>query len=211
MKSIKIILIAIPIIFLLANCKKEKKEIVYFSEQGVFTDNRDNKVYKWVKIGKQTWMAENLRYFSSGVKKYKLPIDSVRYGFLYWRDSVLCSCPKGWHLPDEKEWMQLINYVGGTKIAGCYLKESGIENWYGPDIGATNNTTFTALPGGYYEHFRYFSYGFVDINTGCYFWVKGQDNYYYYFVKIDYNSQSATLLKYYPDKMYCFSIRCVKD
>jgi uncharacterized protein (TIGR02145 family) len=57
-------------------------------------------------------------------------------------------CPKGWYLPSDAEWTELTDYLGGTSVAGEKLKETGTTHWYSPNAGATNETGFTALPGG---------------------------------------------------------------
>jgi uncharacterized protein (TIGR02145 family) len=57
-------------------------------------------------------------------------------------------CPTGWHVPAEAEWDALITYLGGIFIAGGKLKEIDTIYWNAPNIGATNETGFTALPGG---------------------------------------------------------------
>ena len=58
-------------------------------------------------------------------------------------------CPTGWHLPSDAEWTELTDYLGGTSTAGGKLKEKGMTHWMTPNTGATNETGFTALPGGF--------------------------------------------------------------
>lgn len=72
------------------------------------------------------------------------------YGALYNWEAVNTNklCPLGWHVPTDVEWTTLTNYLGGESIAGGKLKEAGITHWNDPNTGATNETIFTALPGG---------------------------------------------------------------
>src|SRR5574344_1416783 len=58
-------------------------------------------------------------------------------------------CPTGWHLPSDAEWTVLTDYLGGESVAGGKLNETGTTHWNSPNTGATNETGFTALPGGY--------------------------------------------------------------
>jgi uncharacterized protein (TIGR02145 family) len=58
------------------------------------------------------------------------------------------ACPTGWHLPSNAEWTQLTTYLGGDSIAGGKLKAAGTIHWGSPNTSATNETGFTALPGG---------------------------------------------------------------
>src|SRR5690554_2911560 len=66
-------------------------------------------------------------------------------------------CPTAWHLPSHAEWTELTDSLGGTSDAGGKLKETGTTHWNSPNTSATNETGFTALPGGY----RY-GYGTFD-------------------------------------------------
>ena len=61
-------------------------------------------------------------------------------------------CPTGWHLPTDAEWTTLTDYLGGVDVAGGRMKsigaiEAGTGLWVTP-TGATNESGFTALPGG---------------------------------------------------------------
>jgi len=112
-----------------------------------FKDERDNKFYKWVKIGKQVWMAENLNYETRYSVCYN---DSTaycdKYGRLYNWDATGTACPSGWHLPNGEEWDILIAAVGGGK----FLKStSGWNDYNGKSGNGEDKYGFSALPGGY--------------------------------------------------------------
>jgi len=72
------------------------------------------------------------------------------YGALYNAYAVKTGklCPQGWHVPSETEWTALVNYLGGQSVAGGKLKETGTAHWVSPNVGATNEVGFLALPGG---------------------------------------------------------------
>ncbi len=123
------------------------------NKTGTFTDSRDNHVYKWVKIGDQTWMAENLAYKPSSGKywAYDNNQNNVRtYGYLYDWETAKTIAPTGWHLPSQTEWETLVNSLGGKNKAYTKLLESGTQHWGTPN-NATNESGFTALPGGYFD------------------------------------------------------------
>jgi uncharacterized protein (TIGR02145 family) len=115
-------------------------------------------------------------------------------------------CPTGYHVPSDAEWTTLINLLGGESIAGSMLKETGTTHWLSPNTGATNNTGFTALPGGYCDpeggHYFITINGFywssTEYSTGEAFSRIMSYNY-YYAVKGSYN------------KRYGYSIRCIRD
>lgn len=79
-------------------------------------------------------------------------------------------CPEGWHLPSDAEWLELINYLGSN--AGGKLKEAGTSHWQSPNEGASNESGFTALPGGC----RYQDGNFDAIGTKGTWWTSTESN-----------------------------------
>lgn len=134
----------------------------------------DSNNYSTVQIGTQVWMAENLN-----TTKYRDgssipdvtdnftwlnlvtgaccdygndPSNAVIYGKLYNYyvvEDPRNICPAGWHVPTMDEWTTLIDYLGGVNVASGKLRESGTVHWESPNQGATNESGFTALPGGF--------------------------------------------------------------
>ena len=127
-----------------------------------YTDKRDGKVYKIVKIGRQVWFAENLNYAAEGSGCYRNSEDDcAKYGRLYGWPAALKACPVGWHLSTNKEWDTLVDYIGGRRTAGTKLKSTSGWNDYKEKSGnGTDEYGFSALPGG-----NGFS-GFVFSKTG---------------------------------------------
>ncbi len=89
-----------------------------------FTDIRDNHVYHYVKIGAQSWMAENLRVnLPAGSWSYNNDsVNEKKFGRLYSWKAAQTACPKGWHLPSDKEWNVLIQSLGGSNLAGLKMQ-----------------------------------------------------------------------------------------
>jgi uncharacterized protein (TIGR02145 family) len=115
-------------------------------------------------------------------------------------------CPVGWHLPSDAEWTQLTDYLGGKDVAGGKMKEIGTSHWDSPNTGATNESGFTALPGG----FRY-SNGTFDYIGGYGYWWSATDygTNYAWSRSMDYDNSNVSRL--YDNKEYGFSVRCVMD
>jgi len=122
--------------------------IAAFAQQkGTFTDSRDKKTYKTVKIGEQVWMAENLNYEASDSKCYdNKPDNCAKYGRLYSWETAKSACPTGWHLPLKAEWEALVTTAGGENTAGKNLKATSGWNENG---NGTDKFGFSALPGGF--------------------------------------------------------------
>jgi uncharacterized protein (TIGR02145 family) len=172
-----------------------------------FTDARDGKKYKTVKIGTQTWMAENLAYkVDSGCWAYDNKDSNVAiYGYLYDWETAKKVCPKGWHLPSNEEWRTLIYNLGGNKIAGGKMKEAGEDYWHNPNTGATNSSGFNALPAGYrYLDGSFDTMGFYTIYRSS----KEKDDKRACIRGLSYGNAIVTKKNY--DKRGGFSVRCIK-
>ncbi len=184
----------------------------YWSETGDFMDERDQTSYKWIKIGDQIWMAENLRYEPIG---YNNQEDIEKYGGLYPLSSSIC--PAGWHIPSNKEWQELIIYLGGANAAGGHLKQDGIMNWQEPNSGATNYSKFNALPGGRVRSEDPNVLNAESIGNSAFFWSSGGSDDFYTGNKVNYivlNNDLQGVSFRYENPTYPFnymSIRCVKD
>jgi uncharacterized protein (TIGR02145 family) len=196
--------------------EKQKKEMELEKQKVLrntiyLTDSRDGKKYRAVKIGNQTWMAENLNYqTSSGSWCYENNNSNCsKYGRFYDWNTAKSACPAGWHLPTRQEWGELAVAAGGTGtngtggLAGKNLKAT--TGWSSNGNG-TDIYGFSALPGGY----RYSDGGFYNAGYGGYWWTAteigssdacSRSMYYYY----------DDVYEYSNSKGYGFSVRCLGD
>ncbi|RQV93692.1 MAG: hypothetical protein EH224_11915, partial [Calditrichaeota bacterium] len=200
------------------------------NEKGKVTDI-DGNIYIVTKIGDQWWMAENLKvtHYSNGDSipnvtdnsewgglttgaycNYNNDSTNVpTYGRLYnWYavDDSRNIAPAGWHVPTDSEWQIMVEYLGGSTVAGGKLKESGTTHWFSPNTGATNESGFSALPGGYLNS----DDTFLDMGYYGHWWSSD-----------DYSSSGAwkrllnyigsDLGRYKDDKRHGFSVLCVRD
>jgi len=118
----------------------KRKNVMVRKQKDVFTDPRDGKVYKTVKIEKQVWFAENLNWEGTGVWYGNKKSNGQKYGRLYTWEEAMVAVPPGWHLPTDEEWQELVNFA--SEDAGTKLKSKA---WAG-----TDDFWFSALPGGYH-------------------------------------------------------------
>jgi uncharacterized protein (TIGR02145 family) len=174
-----------------------------------FCDTRDNKIYKFAKIGEQVWMAENLNYAAEGSICYEnKPENCDKYGRLYNWNIARSVCTSGWHLPTNEEWSALIKVAGGGKTAGKHLKAKSGWNKSGNGL---DRYGFSALPGGYRENSGKFS-SFNDIGKNGNWWSIYEDD------SWDSGEVFIKGVGYGLDGSYMdmaeengFSIRCIKD
>jgi uncharacterized protein (TIGR02145 family) len=198
---------------------------------GSFVDPRDGYEYSVVLIGDQLWMAENLRatkyndgtdiplvenkadwdaLSTPGYCWYNNDYDTYGsiYGALYNWYVVETGklSPIGWHVSTDAEWTILTTYLGGEDVAGGKLKETGTAHWLSPNVGATNEYGFTALP----ADARYYIGDYHFLGIYAHWWTSSEfdeDQAWLHYLINDYSG----IIRIHPNKHYGVSVRCVKD
>jgi uncharacterized protein (TIGR02145 family) len=198
---------------------------------GTLTD-QDGNTYKTITIGTQTWMAENLRTtkYNDGTAIPNITgagewaalttgaycnynnttgNDTIAtYGRLYNWYAINTGklAPEGWHVPTNAEWTTLTDYLGGTSGAVGKLKETGTTHWSNPNIGATNESGFTALPGGH----RYVNGSFESVGSyGCW-WSSTEGGKDFAYGRYVFCSDSS-LISDYVNQELGRCVRCLRD
>lgn len=116
-------------------------------------------------------------------------------------------CPDGWHIPTDDEWGDLVDYLGGSSVAGGKMKETGTTHWTPPNTGATNESGFTALPGGYRD---YSSFSFIYLTGSANFWSSSEYGIPGALIRrLTFNSDNVHQGPNY--RTSGFSVRCLKD
>jgi uncharacterized protein (TIGR02145 family) len=216
----------------------------------------DHHYYGIVKIGTQIWMAENLNTGvqisnlapatnNKNIEKYCYDDNKDNcsiYGGLYtWEemmdynasDNAITGttqgiCPVGWHIPTPTEWTNFVITIPDSAfLNGGKLKEKGTAHWNSPNTNATNESGFSALPGGVMIDFKYwdttkrFDYlgykGLFWASQALFFDIpgdptlgKGADFILYYDSSfIDSGLLDATETRL--TKNEAISVRCIKD
>ena len=125
--SIRTIPILILGLLLLNAChSKESLNNTVKPETGSFTDPRDDKIYKTVKIGDQWVLAENFAYKPDTGKYWAYDNEKSNieiYGYLYDWETAMNITPDGWHLPSRKEWFVLLKFLGAKRTTFHYLEK----------------------------------------------------------------------------------------
>jgi uncharacterized protein (TIGR02145 family) len=122
-------------------------------------------------------------------------------------------CPADWHIPTDAECTALADYLGGSSVAGGKMKstgtiEAGTGLWYAPNIGATNESGFTGLPGGFRLDYDGLFLGRDDLGR---FWSSSEYNGSIAARHYNLFSSIADVIEDYSNKMSGFSVRCLKD
>ncbi|MFH2144219.1 MAG: FISUMP domain-containing protein [Bacteroidota bacterium] len=188
----------------------------------------DNNHYSVVTIGTKTWMAENLKttkyndgdtipYGSGGnAPQYCWYSNNYNtygsiYGAMYnWfavdtlSNGMKNVCPVDWHVASYAEWTVLSNYLGGNNVSGGKLKETCSIYWDSPNVDATNESGFTALPGGFWDGM------FSSIHDSVHWWTSTKfSNGWAYDLSINDIDGDIYYEWWMIDSME--SVRCIKD
>jgi len=209
-------------------------------------------VYHWVQIGTQDWMVENLRttkyndgtpiqlvtgdhdwavldtatggaycYYNNDADTYKETYGAI-YNFAAVRTGKLA--PKGWRVPSREDWLTLMEYLGGTDVAGGKLKETDTipnagAHWNPPNTGATDEYGFKGLPGGFRYARADYDAIWAGINTHALYqttttydgWPdNGSYNGEWSYYAILWFDKAALNIPYWNKQAGC-SVKCVRD
>jgi uncharacterized protein (TIGR02145 family) len=191
----------------------------------------DGNVYHTISIGAQVWMTENLKTtkYNDGTEIPFIVAAAEAWhelnspGYCWYNDDVTHKettgalynwhalntgklCPKGWHIPTDKEWSTLAAFLGGETVAGGKMKAAGTAFWPYPNAGATNSSGFTAL----YSSFRGKS-GFIPSGNGTLlFWsstAHDDADAWAWYLRFD----NEAFGRNHGGKYHGFSVRCLKD
>jgi uncharacterized protein (TIGR02145 family) len=200
--------------------------------EGAGVNDIDGNQYRTIIIGGKEWMAENLKVsrFSDGSTIFNantisnqewvsliipgysdytgIPSISQNFGKLYNWFAVNDNrnlCPNGWHVATDIEWTDLVNLAGGSNIAGGKLKESGTSNWTAPNVGATNEFTFSVLPSGWRE-----GAGYYGLGSKSFFWSGSSQGAVSYWRR-EFENQTTIVLRVSSPPGDGFSVRCIKN
>ena len=184
-------------------------------EYGTFTDARDGKSYKTVKIGNLTWMAENLNFDNSATATGSIdssfcydgiPANCTKYGRLYQEYAATAVCPEGWRLPTASDWRDLTT-TAKSEFGDDNGSLRAVGEWedtiFGDNVTATNASGFSALPAGYRA-----KTGECDgEGKKAYFWGEDNMNHYAWILSNQYDMEKESIQRGY----FAYAVRCVKD
>lgn len=209
----------------------------YAEEQGSFIcgdtiTDIDGYVYSTVVIGNQCWMAENLKTTRDAAGNsitrycYNNNVSNCNwYGGLYNWETIMNGagssannpsgvqgiCPVGWHVPSDAEFSQLVDFLGGTLVAGGRMKSTRTTpdphpRWFSPNTGANNESNWSGLPGGLRDYYD----DFMDLEVTGFWWSATQSYSSSAWTRyLDY--MDSQVVRNSNDKLFHFSVRCLKE
>lgn len=227
------------------NNKTEEQEEKEVADLSNITDGDGNK-YDYIEIGEQIWLSENLKTtkYNDGTPIPEITENSEwqshsaaafcwydnnyedygqHYGALYNFTAASSGklCPRGWRVPTDKDWANLINYLDNNSnpdhwtesyFAGSAIKSTRTQNeydhprWSFPNIDATNSSEFSGLPGGY----RTTGGAFHFLGFYAYWWtscISEDDNPWYRYVTTNY----SIFFRFDEENAGGLSVRCIAN
>ncbi|MBN1952388.1 MAG: protein kinase [Bacteroidales bacterium] len=180
---------------------------------GSFPDQRDHEIYRWVRIGSQVWMAENLNYNISGSACY----DNHRelcdsFGRLYNWESASGACPEGWHLPSDDEWKELELFLGMSRTDADKSNERGSSqgkmlksrSGWSHNGSGSNESGFNAFPAG-----AFFNNISMSMGSFTAFWTSSPSGYSNAWLRALSGTNEISRVNYPKENR--FSVRCLKN
>ena len=185
-------------------------------------DSRDGKPYKTVKIGDQTWLAENLNYKTEYSYCYEeKEANCAKYGRLYVWYAAMEACPVGWHLPSKAELEELLKTIGSKQAMGkkrlywegAAKKLKSAKGWKkhkGKNGNGKDAFGFSALPAGSLRYHMDDSVSFSNKGTDAYFWSSTEyGEFCAYYMRLGNRNDNGSLPSF--SRLDGFSVRCLKD
>jgi uncharacterized protein (TIGR02145 family) len=186
---------------------------------GIFIDSRDNYQYKFIKIGSQVWMAENLQFAES---KSICPLFNKsscnECGRYYKYADALSACPEGWRLPSDDDWKELEIEMG------MLPKEADNYGWRGTNPGQSSklrrkgSSGFNLILCGKPVQSNFSKkkpkYINEDLNNNGYYWTSSEENFGHF-------ANNTALIRHFKGRASIerkealknnhFSVRCIKN
>lgn len=173
----------------------------------------DGNTYPTVKIGKQTWSAQNMRASrgKDGESLNYIASSDINMGYLYDWNSACKVCPQGWRLPKYSDFEELIAFYGGEGVAGekmkakdaiGFVKFSAIDEFkaYAAGVGHPDTRKINFRPVQVYDVAR------------AYFWTQTEEegnNANAWYLQLMTSFSEATMFANL--KTGYQSVRCVKE
>jgi uncharacterized protein (TIGR02145 family) len=175
----------------------ENLKVTHFSNGDSLPNVTDDTIWPYLTTGAYCEYDNDVVYITA-------------YGRLYNWYAVNDSrkiAPAGWHVATDADWNVMASALGGTSVAGGKMKATGFDHWSSPNTGATNESGFSALPGGSRQMLDGL---YNNLGTMALFWTSSED-----FKGIawgwalEYNISEIWGFNW--PEMAGYSVRCIRD
>lgn len=172
---------------------------------GTFTDPRDSKIYPYTKIDTLEWFCKNLAYEGCGIPYDNSKATAGVLGNYYTWDEAMESCPEGWRLSSEDDWLCLARHydadkdfqkyysfdgIAGKVMGGMRFNEENELLWeFWPEVKVTNDDYLCILPFGYASSGNIKDFVFTGFRSFAAFWTSDE-----------YDEEQAVFRYIYEDK-----------